>query len=112
MSAAALIPSLLPMIVVLAMRRAEARIHQQLDDARAFTAESAIELSQRRSLDRRRLDGLIRNGAVRVATNGRHYLDAAGWEAHRLARRQRVLFALTVVVALLGTGLALFFMLR
>lgn len=112
MSAAALIPSLIPLFVVAAMRRAEARIRRQLDDARAFSAESAIELSHRRSFDRRRLEGLIQGGAVRVAGNGRHFLDTAGWEAYRGRRRQRVLFALSVVIALLGTGVVLFLLLR
>lgn len=40
MSAAALVPCLIPMFVVIAMRRAEERIHRQLAEARAFTAES------------------------------------------------------------------------
>ena len=79
MSAAAVIPSLIPLFVVIAMRRAEARIYRQLADARALTAESAIQLSLSRSMDRRRLRGLIHGGAVRLAANSRHFLDSDGW---------------------------------
>lgn len=102
MSAAALIPSLLPLFVVAAMRRAEARIHRQLADARAFTAESSIPLSLGRSMDRRRLHGLIRGGAVRVTANSLHFLDADGWSNYQGNRRRRVLLVLSVVVALVG----------
>lgn len=102
MSAAALIPTLLPLFVVAAMRRAEARIHRQLVDARALTAETAIQLSLRRSMDRRRLDGLVHGGAVRVAANDRHFLDSDGWGHYQRNRRRRALLALSVVVALLG----------
>lgn len=106
MSAVAVVPSLLPLIVVVAMRRAEASLHRQLVDARAFTAESAIPLAPRRSLERRRLQGLIRGGAVRLASNGRHFLDADGWSSYQRRRRRRVLLASSVVVALVGIGLA------
>lgn len=107
MSAVAAIPSLIPLIVVVAMRRAEARIHRQLSEARAFSAESAVQLSLRRSIDRRRLQGLIGGGAVRLAANGFHFLDAEGWSNYQRNRRQRVLVAVSVVVALLGVGVGL-----
>jgi len=106
MSAAAVIPSLIPLVVVVAMRRAEARIYRQLADARALTAESAIELSLGRSIDRRRLQGLIHGGAVRLAADSRHFLDSEGWASYQRNRRRRVLLALSVVVALVGVGFA------
>lgn len=106
MSAASVIPSLIPLVVVVAMRRAEARIHQQLADARAFAAESAIPLSLSRSFDRRRLQGLIRGGAVRPTANGRHFLDAQGWDNYRRNRRRRAWLAVSIVVALVGVVLA------
>ncbi len=112
MSGAAVIPSLIPLFVVVAMRRAEARIHRQLADARALTAETAIELSLRRSIDRRRLQGLVHGGAVRLAANNRHFLDADGWSNYHRSRRRRVVIALSVVVALVGVGFALLFSMR
>lgn len=112
MSAAALIPSLIPMFVVLAMRRAEARIHRQLVGAGAFGAEAAIPLTLSRSFDRRRIDGLIRGGAVRMTADGRHYLDAEGWSAYHKRRRQRVLLAMSVVVALIGVAIAVILIVR
>ena len=112
MSAAALIPSLLPMFMVVAMRRAEARIHRQLADAKAFTAESAIELLLRRSMDSRRLRGLIDGGAVRVAADGRHFLDTDGWTKYQANRRRRVLLALSIIAALLGVGIAALLIMR
>lgn len=102
MSAGAVLPSLIPVIVVAAMRRAEGRIHRQLSEAGATTTESAITLSLRRSLDRRRLQALIHSGAVHATADGRHFLDAEGWTRHRNARLQRVALAVTVIVALLG----------
>jgi hypothetical protein len=83
MSAAAMIPSLIPLFVVVSMRRAEARIHRQLADARAFTAESSIQLSLSRSIDRRRLKGLIHGGAVRLTANSLHFLDTDGWRNYQ-----------------------------
>jgi len=112
MSAAAMIPSLLPMAMVIAMRRAEARIHRQLVDAGAFTAESAIELSLRRSFDRRRLQGLMGGGAVRMTANNRHFLDTDGWTKYQGRRRRRVLLAISIIAALLGVGVAVFFVMR
>jgi hypothetical protein len=107
MSAAAVIPSLLPLLMVVAMRRAEASIHRQLANAGAFTAESAIQLSPSRSLERRRLQGLVRGGVVRLTLNSRHFLDADGWSMYQRNRRRRVLLAMSVVVALLGVAVAL-----
>ena len=104
MSAAAVIPSLIPMMVVVAMRRAEARIHRQLADAKAFTAESAIPLSIGRSIDRRRLQGLIDGGAVQATANDRHFLDTGGWDAYMRRRGRRVTLALTIVLALVGVA--------
>lgn len=112
MSAAAVIPSLLPLFMVVAMRRAEDRIHRQLESAGAIRAESAIPLSPSRSLDRRRLQGLLGSGAVRLAPNGHYYLDVDGWNTHKENRRRRALLAVAVVVALLGAVAAVFFLLR
>lgn len=110
MSAAAAFSSLIPLFVVTAMRRAEARIHRQLAEAKAFTAESAIELPLGRAMDRRRLAGLVEGGAVRVTPNRRHFLDADGWADYQRRRRRRVQLALAVVVALVGIVFAVAWM--
>ena len=107
MSAAALIPSLIPLCVVMAMRRAEASIHRQLVNAGAVTAESAIPLLTGRAFEKRRLEGLLRGGAVRPAANGRHFLDVDGWRAFQQGRRRRGLLAVAVVVALIGIAAAI-----
>ena len=112
MSAAATISTLFPVIVLIAMRRAEASIHRRLADARAFTAESAIQLSLGRSIERSRLQGLIRGGAVRQTENSRHFLDADGWSNYQRNRRRRALVALSVVVALIGIGVAVLCVMR
>ncbi len=112
MSVAAVIPSLIPLFVVAAMRRAEARIYRQLADAGAFTAESAIQLSLSRSFERRRLQGLIGGGAVRVTANGRHFLDTDGWTKYRSDRRRRALLAMSIIAALFGVGIAVFLVMR
>ena len=112
MSAAAVIPSLLPLFMVVAFRRAEARIYRQLADAKALTPESAVQLSPSRSFDKRRLDGLIRGGAVRLTESGRHFLDAEGWIGYQSRRRRRALFVMSVLVAFLGIAVAVFFILR
>ena len=112
MSAAAMIPSLLPLFIAVAMRRAEARIHRQLADAGAFTAETAIQLSPSRSFERKRLEGLIHGGAVRLTANSRHFLDADGWISYQQNRRRRVLFAMSVVVALIGVAVAVIYVMR
>jgi hypothetical protein len=112
MSAAAVIPSLIPLFVVIAMRRAEASIHRQLADARAFTAESAIQLSLRRSFERRRLQGLIRGGAVRLTADSRHFLDADGWSNYQRNRRRRGLLAMSVALAIIGMGVAVLCVMR
>ena len=111
-TAATFLPSMLPIIVLAAMRRAEARIHRQLTEASAVSLESATQLSLGRSIDKRRLDGLVEKGAVRRAADGRHFLDADGWAKHQEDRRRRGLFAVSIVVALLGLGAAVYFVLR
>ena len=112
MSAAALIPSLMPLFMVVAFRRAEARIYRQLADAKALTPESAVPLSLSRSFDKRRLDGLIRGGAVRLTESGLHFLDAEGWIAYQSSRRRRALVAMSAIVIILGTAIAVFFIMR
>lgn len=112
MSAVAVIPSLLPVLVVVAMRRAEERIHGQLVEAKALTAESAVPLSPRSLLGKGRLQGLVRGGAVRVTANDHYFLDADGWDRYQRNRRRRGLFAVTVVVALLGLAAALLLLLQ
>lgn len=112
MSAAALIPSLLPLFVVIAMRRAEERIRRQLSDAGAVSAESAIPLALHRSIDKRRLQGLIGGGAVHQTADSRHFLDTDGWTRYHGNRRRRALYVLSVVVALLGVSFAVFFFMR
>lgn len=112
MAAPAVIPSLIPLFVVAAMRRAEARIHRQLLEARAFTAETAIPLTLSRSFDARRLQGLIAGGAVRATAAGLHFLDADGWSTYQQNRRRRVVIAVGVVLALIGVGALLLFVLR
>lgn len=112
MGAVAVIPSLLPLFIVAAMRRSEERIHRQLADAGGFTPESAIHLSLGRSLDQRRLQSLIRGGAVRLTADNRHYLDADGWTQYRARRRRRALLAVSIVAVLLAVGVAVFFVMR
>ncbi|MBK8097674.1 MAG: hypothetical protein IPK26_11240 [Planctomycetes bacterium] len=109
MSAAAVIPCLVPVIVAVAMRRAEARIHRQLTDAHATTADSAIQLSLSRSMDRRRLQGLVHGGAVHATANGRHFLDSAGWDTYHRNRRRRVSWAASIAIAVVGLILVVVF---
>lgn len=112
MSAAAVIPCLVPLFMVMAMRRAEGRIRRQLVDAGAFTAQTAIAIAPARSLDKRRLHGLVNGGAVRLSTDSRHYLDEEGWSAYERNRRRRALLALSVTVALVGVVFAAAFYMR
>lgn len=112
MSGAAIIPSLIPFVVVIAMRRAEKSIHRQLSAAGAFNAESATRLTLNRSFEKRRLAGLVQGGAIHATADNRHFLDAEGWENYRESRRKRVLLALTFIIALLGIGFAVFDVLR
>ena len=109
MSAAATIPSLIPLLMVLLMRRAEARIYRQLADAGAFAAESAFQLPLGRSLERSRLQGLIRGGAVRLTADSRHFIDADGWSDYQRNRRHRAMLAVSVIAALIGIGVAVFY---
>ncbi len=112
MSAAAVIPSLLPLFMVAMMRRAEANIRRQLSSAGAVTAESAIPLSPSRSIEKRRLQGLIHGGAVRVTADGRHFFDADGWNTYHQKRERRALFALCVAVAVIGVAVGVTLLLR
>ena len=108
----AVIPTLLPLFIAVAIRRAEQRIYRQLADARAFAAESAVPLSPSWPLERRRLQSLIRGGAVRLTANNHHFLDADGWNQYLSNRRRRVLFALSMVVALVGIAGIVWIVLR
>jgi hypothetical protein len=112
MSAAAVIPSLLPLFVAIALRRAEESIHRQLEGARAVSAETAVLFVPQRAFQARRLKALLADGAVRVTADGKHYLDAAGWEQHRNRRSQRIALGVCVALALVGVGLAVALALR
>lgn len=112
MSAVATISSLIPLLMVAAMRRAEARIHRRLAEAGAVSAESAIQLSLSRSFDRRRLQGLIGGGAVRLTADSRYFLDADGWTRYQGNRRRRALLAMSIIAVFVGVGIAVFFVLR
>lgn len=104
MGAPAVFASMIPMFVVAAMRRAEERIHRQLVEARAVSAETAIPLTLSRHFEQRRLQSLIESGAVKQTAAGLHFLDAAGWSAHQSARHRRFWIALGVVLGLIGVG--------
>ncbi len=104
MSAVAAFSSFIPLIVVASMRRAERNIHRRLADARAFSAESAIQMSPGRPFEGRRLQGLIHGGAVRKTADNLCFIDADGWNAYQLARRRRVTFVISVLGALIGIG--------
>ena len=113
MSSGASIATLLPLFMAVAMIRAERRIHRQLVDAGALTPESAVPLSLSRSMDSRRLQHLIRRGAVRVAANGHYYLDVEGWSKHLSNRKRRVLIAVSVIaVVLVGIAAAVVWLKR
>jgi len=49
---------------------------------------------------------------VRLTANGRHFLDADGWDRYHRNRQRRALFALCVVVALIGVGVGITLVLR
>ena len=112
MAAPAVFASLIPMFVMAAIRRAEDRLHRQLVEARAFTAETAIPLTLGRSIDARRLQGLMEGGAVKRTAAGLHFLDEGGWNAHLSRRRRRVVIALCVVLSLIVIGAVVFFAAR
>ena len=112
MSVAAIIPSMLPLLIVAMMRRAENRIYRQLSDANAYTPDSAIALSPGRSIEQKRLQSLIRGGAVRLNANSQYFLDTDSWSTYRSNRRRRALLAITIILALAGMAIALLLALR
>lgn len=99
-------PTFLPLIIALAIRRAERRIRQDLLDAGAVSASAAVPLSTERSLRRKRLRRLIDAGAVREVEPGQYYLDEGEWTRYHHDRRRRALIAVSVVVALGGLAFA------
>ncbi len=111
-AAATLIPSFIPLLMVAAMRRAEQRICRQLTEAGALTAESAIQVSLARSIDRRRLEGLVSGGAIHPAAGGRHFLDPEGLRKFHDDRQRRVILAGAIVVSLIGIGVVTVLALR
>lgn len=112
MAAHTVIPSLIPIFVAVAMRRAEERIRKQLVDAGALTPETAIALTPTRSMDSRRLKGLMDGGAVRRTTSGLHYLDEGGWNAYLANRQQRAMVAVGVVLALIAVSAVVFYLVK
>ena len=100
------VPTFLPMIIALAIQRAERRIRQDLLDAGAVSASGAVPLSYDRLLRRKRLRRLIDAGAVREVEPGRYYLDEVEWTRYRHDRRRRGLVAVSIVFALGGLAFA------
>jgi hypothetical protein len=69
-------------------------------------------MSPGRSIEQKRLQSLIRGGAVRLNANSRYFLDTDGWSTYRSNRRRRARFAMTIILTLAGTTIALLLALR
>ena len=98
------LPTFLPLLIAVAMRRAEQHIHADLVAAGALSADTAVALAYVQPLRRTRLRRLVASGAVRSASAGHFYLDEAAWATHRASRRRRALVALSIVLALAGVA--------
>jgi hypothetical protein len=83
---------------------AERRLVRRLHELGATSPDRAQPLANLSGLERRRLGRLVRGGAVREPEPGKYFMDAAGLEAYRNARRIRsalFLAALVVVLAVI-----------
>jgi hypothetical protein len=85
-------------LLVMAMIGTERRLLRRLRGASAIDAQTAISLEPRSPLTRFRLRRLERAGAVLTTPSGRRYLDAAGFDSYRRARRKLALTILAVVL--------------
>lgn len=65
-----------------------------------------------RSIVQKRLQSLIRGEAMRLNANSRYFLDTDGWSTYRSNRRRRARFAMTIILTLAGTAIALRLALR
>lgn len=88
-----------PMFAVFAaaLVRADKRIVRELMDAGATSADHAIALDTAR-LRRIRIPRLTNAGALIRLEDGRYYLDEAGWQKYRVARRTRIVVAAITAV--------------
>jgi len=87
-------------LLVMAMIGTERRLLRRLRSA--SDPQTAISLEPRGPLARFRLGRLERAGAVRQTATGLRYLDAAGFEGYRRARRRRAFRILAVVLPLIA----------
>jgi hypothetical protein len=90
--------------IAFAVAAAERRLVRRLHERGAPSADRAQPLANLSGLEKRRLSGLVRAGAVRESEPGKYFMNAAGLEAYRHARRIRsavFLAALVVVLAVI-----------
>jgi hypothetical protein len=97
----AVVPSLLPAILLARQRRAVRRFA----DAGALTPQSARRPREVGVGDGRIVRLLARRGVLVATADDRHYLDVAAWE--RLRSRRRRLAMLSLALVLVGVALAL-----
>ncbi len=97
----------LPLAGPVAARIAEKRVIARLRAAKATIPQRAVPLDDLRWIQKRRLQRLVRRGAVHDAGEGRWYLDEPVY-AELVAWRRRMA-AITVVAAILA-GLAVYFL--
>ena len=79
---------------------AERLLLDRLLRARAFTAATAVPLTDLPFAQQRRLERLRQAGVIREETPGAYYLDGPALADHWSNRRPRIAFAIVVVIAL------------
>lgn len=84
-----------------AMVATDRRLIRRLRGADAVSPETAIPIPARWLLVRLRLARLRGSGAVVESGSDRFYLDVAGYEAYRRARRRRAITLLAVLLPLI-----------
>ena len=90
-------------IVAAAIRRAERRVAERLQESGTTSFAKARSLSGLRRMEDKRLRRMLAAGAVREASPGTYYLDETALAAYKQRRRGHVLVVLgAVLLALLG----------
>ena len=93
---------LAPLFAALILRT-DRRIVRTLRDEQALSPDRAFPFDPQNAFVRWRFRRLAFGGAIRPAAQGRWYLDEAGLDNYRWARRKRLIAAAGVAIAVMAT---------
>ena len=97
----------LPLFVAVLIARTDRKIVRSLRAAQAIDPARAVSFTPPGRIGRKRLDRMVRAGAVGAAGAGLYYLDEARYTEWRSARHRRAFIVLGMLLSMVGVLFAI-----